>query len=102
MTGAGRERAMLLRDGRRRRTARMAVGALAAPTAVLLLVPKCPMCLAAYAAATTGVSMSLSTAGWLRMALIAASVGMLLVLSIASVWRRVRARTSKCRRELSC
>jgi hypothetical protein len=62
-----------------------------APTAVLLLTPKCPVCLAAYVAAATGVSMSLSTAGWLRIALIAASTAALLLLSLALVrrwWRR--------------
>jgi hypothetical protein len=63
-----------------------------APTAVLLLVPKCPMCLAAYVVAATGMSVSLSTAGWLRTGLIGASVAVLLALScgVARRWWRGR------------
>jgi hypothetical protein len=66
-----------------------------APTAVLLLVPKCPMCLAAYVVAATGVSMSVSAAGWLRMGMIGASVAMLLTLSLGVV-RRWRGKGCAC------
>ncbi|HYE19989.1 MAG TPA: hypothetical protein VEA69_16180 [Tepidisphaeraceae bacterium] len=54
-----------------------------APAAVLLLMPKCPMCVAAYVAAATGLSISAGTAGWLRLGLIAGSTAVLLYL----VWR---------------
>jgi hypothetical protein len=66
-----------------------------APTAVLLLVPKCPMCLAAYVVAATGVSMSVSVAGWVRMGLIGVSVGVLLAMAVAVV-RRWRGKGCAC------
>lgn len=54
---------------------------------LLLLVPKCPMCVAAYVAAGTGLGLSYSTAAYLRTGLICVCVGSLVWLGARRAWR---------------
>ena len=57
------------------------------PGATLALLPKCPACIVAYIAVATGFGISFSTAAYLRISLIAASV---LALALVAVRRGVR------------
>jgi hypothetical protein len=66
----------------------------ALPTALLVAIPKCPMCVAAYVTLATGASISLKTAGWLRVGMIGACVAMLVGLVVRRVWDRATKRRS--------
>ena len=60
------------------------------PAVVLLLVPKCPMCLAACLTVATGLSFSATGAAWLR-----AGIALLWAAAVAHlVWKRVLMRRS--------
>ena len=57
------------------------------PSAILVLVPKCPACLAAHVTLWTGLGLSLSTATYLRWGLLFLSVAALVFLIVKRVDR---------------
>ena len=56
------------------------------PSATLILIPKCPACVAAYVALATGIGITLPAATWLRAMLVAMCVASLLYAAV----RRLR------------
>jgi hypothetical protein len=57
------------------------------PAAALVVLPKCPLCLAAWLTALTGLGFSAAMAAWLRGSLVMLSVA-LAVLALAPIVRR--------------
>ncbi len=51
------------------------------PSATLALIPKCPMCVAAYIALATGIGISLPTAAYIRATLLIMCVASLVFLT---------------------
>ena len=69
----------------------------AVPTGILALLPKCPMCLAAYITAVTGAGVSVAAASRLRTAAIVACAASLLLLTIRLVVAKRRGSSGRCR-----
>jgi hypothetical protein len=59
------------------------------PGAILALIPKCPMCFAAYIALWTGIGLSLSAAIYLRASLLVVSIALILFLGVRSARRLI-------------
>jgi hypothetical protein len=58
-----------------------------APAAALALMPKCPLCIAAYIAVGTGIGVSVATAAHIRWLLLAASMAALAYLMVRRLSR---------------
>ncbi len=63
------------------------------PSVTLALLPKCPVCVAAYVALATGIGISLPTATYLRVMLVVLCVASLVFIA-AKRLRRLMARVS--------
>jgi hypothetical protein len=76
------------------------------PSAILVLVPKCPACLAAHVALWTGLGLSLATATYLRWALLFLCVASLLFLIVTRldhtgpIFSYLRKGTGRCNTKL--
>ena len=62
------------------------------PAAFLVVMPKCPMCIAAYLALFTGIGVSVSTARWIQYLMIGLCLTSLAYLVIRQWRRRSKAR----------
>src|SRR4030095_3857494 len=72
------------------------------PSATLVLLPKCPACVAAYIALFSGVGISISTATYLRTSLLILCVTALLFLSLKRLCRRIAGtRAASAKRQLN-
>jgi hypothetical protein len=65
-----------------------------APSVGLALIPKCPMCVAAYVAMISGVSISFSAAAWLRLGLVALCLGALMRLLVRMARQLMRRKSA--------
>jgi hypothetical protein len=72
------------------------------PSAILVFVPKCPACLAAHVTLWTGVGVSLSTATYLRRALLFVCIASMLFLiakrlnRMGAIFRFFKKETEQC------
>jgi hypothetical protein len=60
------------------------------PSILLALVPKCPMCVAAYIALVSGVSVTMSTASIVRTSMIVVSIATLMYVAGRRLLRLVK------------
>jgi hypothetical protein len=65
-----------------------------APAAVLVLLPKCPACVAAYLAIGTGIGVTVSTAAYLRTMLLVVCVACLAYVAARHVLRWIAIRST--------
>ena len=60
------------------------------PSATLALLPKCPLCVAAYVALLSGAGISISTATYLRTSLLTLCLAALLFVALRRIGRIIR------------
>lgn len=65
-----------------------------APAAILVFLPKCPACIAAYLAVATGIGVSVTTAAYLRTSLLVLCVASLGYLAARQVFRWIGTRSA--------
>ncbi|HLJ50084.1 MAG TPA: hypothetical protein VKU01_28915 [Bryobacteraceae bacterium] len=77
-------------EGRQRRLARGVPTAAAriVPAAVLLLLPKCPICVAVWLTAVTGITVSVAAGAWVRELIVVVCVAALGASALRIVQRR--------------
>lgn len=63
------------------------------PATLLALMPKCPLCVAAYVALFTGVGISVSTARWIQILMLTLCLTSLAYLALRK-WRQARSSPS--------
>ena len=76
-------------EARSRRLARRLFGASASmmPGAALVLLPKCPLCLAAWLTVATGVGVSAAAAAWMHTTIAAVSLAALAGVAVQTIRR---------------
>jgi len=57
------------------------------PVTLLVLMPKCPLCVVAYVALFTGIGITVSTAGWIQILMPVLCLSLLAYLAVRH-WRR--------------
>jgi len=62
------------------------------PATLLVLIPKCPLCVAAYVALFTGIGVSVSTARWIQILMLMFCLTSLAYLAVRYWRRRSKAR----------
>jgi hypothetical protein len=65
------------------------------PSALLVLMPKCPLCVAAYVAVFTGVGITVSSARWVQTLMLVICWTTLAYLAVRHWWRRSKPRQLK-------
>lgn len=60
------------------------------PGALLMFLPKCPLCLAVWLTAVTGVGVSAADASWVRWVLVLFWIAAVVLVALPNVRRRVR------------
>ncbi len=64
------------------------------PAAILVLMPKCPLCVVAYVALFTGIGIGVATARWIQIGMLAICFASLVYLTVRCLRRRSDSRGS--------